>query len=132
LLLGWVLGRARSPHVLARNMSDADCIDEVVTTVDKCNDPSTPTPIPSPPPRSTFKSIVLVLTVTFAMIINVGCLALVVSLQWLDALFFTKPIIIDCELFSFYDSITNDTERVGLGRSTSPMDRIGLLFKFGV
>ena len=45
------------------------------------SDPSTsmPIPIPIPPYRSTFKSlaIVLVLTVAFAMIVNVGCLAAV-------------------------------------------------------
>ena len=74
----------------------AGCIDEVIqiaTTQSKLNgrgstekfnndsNPaiSSPIPIPSsessvPPPRSTFKSIVIVLTVTFSMIVNVGCL----------------------------------------------------------
>ena len=79
---------------------DAGCIDEVVhvTTTqsnnlngrgstEKFNDdsnPATSSPIliPTsessvPPPRSTFKSIVLVLTVTFSMIVNVGCLSAV-------------------------------------------------------
>jgi hypothetical protein len=104
------------------SMSDSDCIDEVVATKTRTqsesiekfsNDPSTSTPIPtqtsSPPSRSTFKSIILVLTVTFAMIINVG------GLQWPDALFLKKPTIIDRELFSIYNSPTNHSERVGLG-----------------
>ena len=117
-------------------MSDTDRV--VATTQsngrEKFNndsDPSTSTqiPIPSPsipPPRSTFKSIVLVLTVTFAMILNVGCLRVAEVAKR------TQPIIIDCELFSIYNCPTNDRERVGIGRSTSPVDRIGLFFEFGV
>ena len=87
-------------------MSDSDTgsIDEIVATTTQSNrrgstekfndDPSTvtSTPIPTPlvpPPRSTFKSIVLVLTVTFAMIINVG--------SGLTLSFFYKSIII-CRL----------------------------------
>ena len=71
-------------------MSDSECIDsdelEVVASTKSRTqsigkfsaEPSTSTPIPTqPPPRSTFKSIILVLTVTFAMIINVGGLAAV-------------------------------------------------------
>ena len=78
----------------------AGCIDEVVQVAttqsnnlngtgftEKFNNDSnpatsSPTPIPTsessvPPPRSTFKSIVLVVTVTFSMIVNVGCLSAV-------------------------------------------------------
>ena len=68
-------------------MSSSGCVDDVVATTqsngtgsaEKFNndsDPSstsTPIPLATPlSPRSTFKSIVLVLTVTFSMIINVG------------------------------------------------------------
>ena len=74
---------------------DAGCIDKVVqVATTQCNNlngrgstekfnndsnPATSSPIPIPtsetavpPPRSTFKSIVLVLTVTFSMVVNVG------------------------------------------------------------
>ena len=124
-------------------MSDAGCIDEVVNmrtqsnhgrgSTEKFNnsDPSTSTPIPIPtpsvpPPRSTFKSIVLVLTVTFLTIINVGCLAAVAQHTP-----FSKLIIIGGEYFNHYNSPTNDSERIGLGRSTGPVDRIRFLFEFG-
>ena len=79
---------------------DSGCIDEVVQVAttqsnnlngtgftEKFNNDSNPVTsspilIPTsessvPPPRSTFKSIVLVLTVTFSMIVNVGCLSAV-------------------------------------------------------
>ena len=91
------IGKFLSYHfaTLETIMSDSDCINEVVATTSTTqynrrgsiekfdDDPPTPIPIPTPSvppplrPRSTFKSIVLVLTVTFAMIINVGCLAAV-------------------------------------------------------
>ena len=119
-------------------MSDAGCIDEVVNmrtqsnhgrgSTEKSNN-SDPIPIPTPsvvPPRSTFKSIVLVLTVTFSTIINVGCLAAVAQHTP-----FSKLIIIGGEYFNHYNSPTNDSERIGLGRSTGPVDRIRFLFEFG-
>ena len=124
---------------MADSSTSMDCIDEVNATIksnrrvsiEKCDndsDPSTPTPIPIPiPPRSTFKSIVLVLTVTFAMVVNVGCLSAVAQRT-----LFYKPIIIDCEYFSIDYRPTNDSERVGLEGSTSPVDRIRLLFEFGM
>ena len=93
---------------------------------------STPTrisiPLPVPvAPRSTFKSIVLVLTVTFSMIINVGssCLAAVVHHTR-----FSKLIIIGGEKFGRYNSPTNDSERVGHRRSKGSVDRVGFLFDF--
>ena len=128
-------------------VSDSNCIndsDVVAATKSKRrdsiekfidSDPSTSTPIPislpsEPRPRSTFKSIVLVLTVTFATIFNVG----LSRCSGLMPLFFEKKklIIIGCKLFNIFNSPTRYSERVGLGRSTSPVDRIGLLFEFGV
>ena len=130
---------------------DSGCIDEVVQVAttqsnnlngtgftEKFNNDSipatsSPTPIPTsessvPPPRSTFKSIVLVLTVTFSMIINVGssCLAAVVHHTR-----FSKLIIIGGEKFGRYNSPTNDSERVGHRRSKGSVDRVGFLFDFG-
>lgn len=76
------------------------------------------------PPRGTFKSIVLVFTVTFATIINVR------RVTGRKRTCF-EPIVIDCEFFINFNIYTNNSERVGLANSTTPVDRILLSFKFG-
>ena len=76
------------------------------------------------PPRGTLKSIVLVFTVTFATIINVR------RVTGRKRTFF-EPIIIDCEFFINFNIYTNNSERVELTNSTTPMDRILISFKFG-
>ena len=88
----WILpiitffGKFLSYHFATLETIMSDCIVVANTTqsnrrcsIEKFNEPSSSTqiPLPTAPPRSTFKSIVLVLTVTFSMIVNVGCLAAV-------------------------------------------------------
>ena len=80
-----------------------------------------------PPPRDTLKSIVLVFTVTFATIINVRRAAGVTGRKRT----FFEPINIDCEFFINFNNYTNNSERVRLANSTTPVDRILLSFECG-